>query len=54
MIKCVKWSVQICGGDNASGSGRPDEIDSNQIKTLSKNHLHHLGYFCFDGWAPIS
>lgn len=53
MVKCVKWSVQICGGDNASGSGRPDEID-NQIKTSSKNHLHQLGYFCFDGWAPIS
>ena len=39
---CQKWFVKFCAGDfsldNAPGSGRQVEVDSNQIKTLIENN----------------
>ena len=38
---CQKWFAKFCVGDfstdNAPQSGRPVEVDSNQIKILIKN-----------------
>ena len=42
---CQKWFVKFCAGDfmlgNASQSGRPVEVDSNQIETLIENSKHY-------------
>ena len=42
---CQKWFVQFRAGDfsldNAPGSGRPIEVDSNQIETLIENNQHY-------------
>ena len=66
---CQKWFAKFHAGDfsldDAPQSGRPVEVDSNQIETLTENnqlklsksstenHLHQLGYVhCFDVWVP--
>ena len=42
---CQKWFVKFPAGDfsldNAPRSGRPVEVDSNQIRTLTENSQHH-------------
>ena len=42
---CQKWFVKFHAGDflldNAPQSGRPVEVDSNQIKTLTENNQHY-------------
>ena len=39
---CQKWFAKFCSGDfwldDAPRSGRPVEVDSNQIKTLIENN----------------
>ena len=39
---CPKWFAKFCVGDfsldDATQSGRPVEVDSNQIKTLPENN----------------
>ena len=39
---CQKWFAKFCVGDfsldDATQSGRPVEVDSNQIKTLPENN----------------
>ena len=41
---CQKWFVKFCAGDllldNAPWSGRPVEVDSNQIETLIQNNQY--------------
>ena len=38
---CQKWVAKFCAGDfsldDAPGSGRPVEVDSDQIETLTEN-----------------
>ena len=42
---CQKWFAKFHGADfsldNASWSGRPVEVDSDQIKTLTENDQHY-------------
>ena len=42
---CQKWFVKFCAGDfsldNAPQSGRPVEVDSDQIKMLIENNQHY-------------
>ena len=42
---CQKWFVKFHGGDfllnDAPWSGRPVEVDSEQIKTLIENNSHY-------------
>ena len=42
---CQKWSAKFHAGDflldNAPWSGRPVEVDSEQIKTLIENNSHY-------------
>ena len=42
---CQKWFVKFCAGDfsldDAPQSGRPVEVDSDQIETLIENNQHH-------------
>ena len=41
---CQKWFMKVCAGDfllnSAPQSGRPVEVDNNQIETLIKNNEH--------------
>ena len=41
---CQKWFVNFCAGDfllySVPQSGRPGEVDNNQIETLIKNNEH--------------
>ena len=41
---CQKWFAKFCAGDfsldDAPWSGRPVEVDSDQIETLIKNNQH--------------
>ena len=42
---CQKWFAKFCAGDfllnDAPCSGRPVEVDSNQIETLIENNQRH-------------
>ena len=42
---CQKWFAEFRAGDfsldDAPQSGRPAEVDSNQIKTLTENNQHY-------------
>ena len=42
---CQKWFVKFCAGDfsldDVPRSGRPAEVDNNQIKALIENNKHH-------------
>ena len=42
---CQKWFAKLCAGDfsldDAPWSGRPVEVDSDQIKTLTENNQHY-------------
>ena len=42
---CQKWFAKLCAGDfsldDAPLSGRPVEVDSDQIKTLIENNQHY-------------
>ena len=42
---CQKWFAKFCAGDfsldNDPWSGRPVEVDSNQIETLTENNQHY-------------
>ena len=42
---CQQWFVKFCAGDfsldDAPWSGRPVEVDSDQIDTLIENHQHY-------------
>ena len=42
---CQKWFVKFCAGgfllDDAPWSGRPTEVDSNQIEMLIENNQHY-------------
>ena len=42
---CQKWFAKVCAGDfsldDAPWSGRPVEVDNNQIKTLIENNQHY-------------
>ena len=42
---CQKWFVRFCAGDflldDATWSGRPVAVDSNQIETLIENNQHY-------------
>ena len=42
---CQKWLVKFCAGDfsldDAPWSGRPVEVDSNQIETIIENNQHY-------------
>ena len=42
---CQKWFVKVCAGDfsldNAPRSGRPVEVDIDQIETLFENNQHY-------------
>ena len=42
---CPKWFVKFCAGDfsldDSPRSGRPAEVDSNQIETLIENNQHY-------------
>ena len=42
---CQKWFSKFCAGDfsldDASWSGRPVEVDRDQIETLIENNQHH-------------
>ena len=42
---CQKWLMKFCAGDfslnDAPWSGRPVEVDSNQIKTLVEDKQHY-------------
>ena len=42
---CQKWFVKFCAGDfsldSAPWSGRPVEVDSDQIQTLIENNQHY-------------
>ena len=43
---CQKWFVKFCAGDfllddDAPRSGRPVEVDINEIKTLIENDQHY-------------
>ena len=42
---CQKWSVKFCEGDfsldEAPQSGRPVQLDNDQIHTLIENNQHH-------------
>ena len=42
---CQKWSAKFCAGnfsvDNAPQSGRPVEVDSDQIETFIENNQHY-------------
>ena len=42
---CQKWFAKFCAGDfsldDAPWSGRPVEVDSDQIETLIENHQHY-------------
>ena len=50
--RCQKWFVKFRAGDfllnNAPRSGRPVEVDSNQIKTLIENNQ------CYTTWEITS
>ena len=41
-LMCQQWFVKFCAGDfsldNALWSGRPVEVDSDQIKTVTENN----------------
>ena len=37
---CPKWFVKFCAAD-VSQSGRPVEVDSDQIETLIENNQHY-------------
>ena len=41
---CQKWFAELCAGDfspdDAPQSGRPVEVDSDQIETLIENNQH--------------
>ena len=43
---CQKWFVKFCAGDfsldDAPRSGRPFEVDSEQIETLIENNQHYI------------
>ena len=43
---CQKWFAKLCAGDflldDVTQSGRPDEVDSSQIKTLIENSQHYI------------
>ena len=45
LIECVKWFVKFRAGDfsldDAPWSGRPAEVDSNQMETLIENNQHY-------------
>ena len=42
---CQKWFVKFCAGDflldDAPWSGRPVEVDSDQVETLTENNQHY-------------
>ena len=44
--KCPKWFANYYAGDflldNAPWSGRPVEVDSDQIETLTENNQHYI------------